>query len=368
VRVLFADTWASYPLALAGGHRVNHCVLRALAAQPGVLCQALIPKLAQGTPGPEYYPNLADFAALGLRSFRLDGDRWWFDCGYPVCAVDDVLAEFPRACEEFQPDVVFLQNPRPPCSVADLVLDRGLPAVCYLHDVRFDPDRLRAAVAAGTELLCCSDFLRREIRADSGCEASVLYPVVPAADYRVEPDPLGSITLISPIPEKGLDIFLSLLPRFPEERFLAVEGWPLGAEGLAEVERQLAPFPNVSLMRRTSEMKDVYRRTRLLLAPSQLLEAAGRVVVEAQVSGIPAVVSARGGLEEMLGPGGRAVAAWADPDAWEQEVRAVLAALPHYRERALANARRPEFSPEHVRASFLAAAERSIATLETPCS
>jgi len=244
-------------------------------------------------------------------------------------------------------------------------VELGLPAVCYLHDVRFDPLRLRAAANAGAELLCCSDFLRREILETAGCEASVLYPAVPAEEYRVEPDPEGAITLITPIAEKGFEIFLALLPRFPEERFLTVEGWPLGAEALSEVERRLAPFPNARLLRRTSEMRDVYRRTRLLLAPSQLKEAAGRVVVEAQVSGIPAVVSERGGLPEMLGAGGRAVAGWDDPDAWEREVKAVLDALPLYRERARANARRPEFSPEHAAARFLAAAERSIAALST---
>jgi glycosyltransferase involved in cell wall biosynthesis len=363
VKVLFADTWACYPLALAGGHRVNHCVLRSLAAQPGVECRALTPKLARGTPGPEYYPNLADFAALGIRSFRLDGDRWWFDCGYPVCAVDDVAAELARTCAEFRPDLVFFQNPRPPWSVADHVIAEGLPGVCYLHDNRFDPDRLRAAVAAGVELVCCSDFLRRLVRRESGCMAEVLYPAVPAADYLVDPDPAGCITLINPVPEKGFDLFLELVPRFPGQRFLVVECWPLGAEGLAEVERRLAPFPNLELMRRTGEMRDVYRRTRLLLVPSQLDEAAGRVVVEAQVSGIPVVASERGGLPEMLGQGGRLVAGWADPDAWEREVRSVLADFAVYAERARANARRPELSPEHVAARFLAVAQRSIAAL-----
>jgi glycosyltransferase involved in cell wall biosynthesis len=372
VRVLFADTWASYPLALAGGHRVNHCILRFLAAHPGVECRALIPKLAQGTPTPAYYPNLADFAALGLRSFRLDdlgGERWWFDCGYPVCAVADVAGEFARACLEFQPDVIFLQNPRPPCAIADAVIARGLPAVCYLHDLRFDPERLAALVAAGCELFCCSEFLSRRVHAASGCAAGVLYPVVPEEDYRVAPDPSPAnpadlaITLINPVPEKGFELFLELLPRFPEERFLVVECWPLGAAGIAQVERRLAPFPNVELLKRTSEMRDVYRRTRLLLVPSRVEEAAGRVVVEAQVSGIPVVASARGGLPEMLGEGGRAVAAWDDAEAWEQEIRSILGELDLYVERAQANAGRPEFSPGHVTARFLSAAERAIANL-----
>jgi glycosyltransferase involved in cell wall biosynthesis len=371
MRVLFADTWSAFPLALAGGHRVNHCLLRCLAERPGIDCLALIPKLAQGTPSPDYYPKLSDFAGLGVRSFELDrprggdikgdidGDRWLFDCGYPVWAVDDVARQLSSVLRDFAPDVVFAQNPRPPVSVLAEAVRRGLPAVCYLHDARFDPETLARALAAGAQALCCSEFMRRLLAERCGVEATVLHPILPAAEYEVEPAPDGSITLINPVAQKGFEVFLELVPRLPRERFLVVESWPLGAE-LAAVERRLAPLPNVRFQRRVADMREVYRQTRLLLMPSKYEEPAGRVVVEAQVSGIPVVASARGGLPEMVGAGGLLVADYLDPDAWARAVGSVLADYERFSAAARANARRDEFSPGAIVDRFLEACARSI--------
>jgi glycosyltransferase involved in cell wall biosynthesis len=47
------------------------------------------------------------------------------------------------------------------------------------------------------------------------------------------------------------------------------------------------------------------------------------VVLEAQASGIPALVSPRGGLPEMIGDGGRVVDRYRDPAAWAEAVRAL---------------------------------------------
>ncbi len=66
----------------------------------------------------------------------------------------------------------------------------------------------------------------------------------------------------------------------------------------------IAPIRNVKLESRTSDMKTVYGRTRILLAPSKWEEAWGRVASEAHCSGIPVVGSRRGGLPEAIGSGG----------------------------------------------------------------
>jgi glycosyltransferase involved in cell wall biosynthesis len=66
------------------------------------------------------------------------------------------------------------------------------------------------------------------------------------------------------------------------------------------------------------DMRRIYSRTGLLLVPSTWEEGFGRVVVEAQMSGIPAVASDRGGLPEAVGDGGvlldpdAAISAWVD--------------------------------------------------------
>src|SRR5262249_21620774 len=59
------------------------------------------------------------------------------------------------------------------------------------------------------------------------------------------------------------------------------------------------------LRERTDDMRTVYCDTRILLVPSQWEdETWGRVVSEAQLSGIPVITSDRGGLPESVGPGG----------------------------------------------------------------
>src|SRR3546814_2686176 len=88
--------------------------------------------------------------------------------------------------------------------------------------------------------------------------------------------------------------------------FCFVEGWPMNREEKAALDARVAAHPNLRLQARTHDMREVYRRTHTLLVPSQWEEAWGRVVTEAQFSGIPALASDRSGLPEAVGPGGSA--------------------------------------------------------------
>jgi glycosyltransferase involved in cell wall biosynthesis len=51
----------------------------------------------------------------------------------------------------------------------------------------------------------------------------------------------------------------------------------------------------------TADMRPVYGRARLLLAPSLWWESSGRVLAEAMLNGIPAIITDRGGMPEMVG-------------------------------------------------------------------
>jgi len=64
-------------------------------------------------------------------------------------------------------------------------------------------------------------------------------------------------------------------------------------------------------------MRPIYSRGRILLAPSQREEGWGRVVTEAQVSGIPVIASKIRGLPESVGPGGILVDPVSDLSRWE---------------------------------------------------
>ncbi|HCW93501.1 MAG TPA: hypothetical protein DHM44_07445 [Flexistipes sinusarabici] len=118
---------------------------------------------------------------------------------------------------------------------------------------------------------------------------------------------LGFITYINPFPTKGLTLFWQLILLARKERpditFLAVEG-RLSGEQLKESGFDLASQPNVWLIPNQSEIRRVYEKTSVLIFPSFWQEASGRVIAEAQLSGIPVLASSRGGIPEQLNSGG----------------------------------------------------------------
>src|SRR5690606_10381337 len=113
---------------------------------------------------------------------------------------------------------------------------------------------------------------------------------------------------------------------------------------------------NITLHPPTNDMRPLYSRARLLLAPSQWREAWGRVATEAQVNGIPVLASARGGLPESVGPGGLLVEhdapleAWlaAFSEIWDDPVR-----YERYSTEAKRHSLRPEIQPDQIVREFI---------------
>jgi glycosyltransferase involved in cell wall biosynthesis len=348
MRILYTDIFTCYPLGLAGGHRSNHLLLRLLSQRQGVSCQVIVPKNAIGTPRPEYFPQPQDFEALEVREFRDEGDRWFFDCGYPISVVDELEPALEEAFVRFRPDVLFTSSMDPE-AFARRARAHGIPTVCCVRDVRAEPESVQALVAGGGRLLACSQYMVRWLRETAGVPAEVLYPLVPKEDYQVEPSPDPAILMINPDPDKGFETFLGIAPLLPEERFLVVESWPLN-ESLPAVHAALESLPNVRFQPRVADIRQVYRQGWLLLVPSKLEEAAGRVVLEGQWSGIPALVSDRGGLPEMVGEGGLVISDYLNSRVWAEAIRSLRD--PQTRERfsraARHSAQRKEFSAEFI--------------------
>lgn len=147
----------------------------------------------------------------------------------------------------------------------------------------------------------------------------VLHPIVDPAKYGVETT-REYITLINlsdgeePFYNKGYETFYQMAERFPNEKFLGVKG----AYG-NQVVREL---PNVTIMEHTNNVLDVYRKTKVLLMPSQV-ESYGRVAIEGGCSAIPSVTSDTPGLLEN-GIGYLKVP-FDDYDGWEDALGKVLA-------------------------------------------
>jgi hypothetical protein len=133
----------------------------------------------------------------------------------------------------------------------------------------------------------------------------------PAAVVAQHPRP-DRVLFVNPTLEKGAAVVcrmaMLLERRRPDIVFEVVE-----ARGKWEdiVQMVTAAFgeprdslSNVVVTPNTVDMRPLYGRARCLLVPTLWWESAGRVIVEAMLNGIPAIVSNRGGPPEMLGEGG----------------------------------------------------------------
>ena len=147
------------------------------------------------------------------------------------------------------------------------------------------------------------DFLQRW--GPPGLTTRALY----AADYRyfhtapggALPPPMAPweashryVTFVSPSPEKGLPLFVALARRLPTVAFAAVPTqWTS-----RDVRDVLAALPNVTLLDADPDVDVIFRRTRLLLAPSIWQECCPLIVMEACARGVPCVSSDVFGLPE----------------------------------------------------------------------
>jgi glycosyltransferase involved in cell wall biosynthesis len=280
--------------------------------------------------------------------------------GYPV-----VRAWFPWeaagfAVKKLKPDVAVVQchNSVP---IGKALQAEGVPLVVYLRNVEFhelsgDLRDLKSAL-----YIANSEFTARTYKEKFGIEATVIPPTINPAHYAT-PTTGQFVTLINPYEEKGFDLAVRIAGACPEIPFLFVESWKLEDDHRARIEATIAPLGNVTLENRTSDMKTVYGRTKILLAPSKWEEAWGRVASEAHCSGIPVVGSRRGGLPEAIGSGGVVLDYDAPLTDWAAAVRRLWNDSEEYKRisaAARAFSERPALNPEAQFATFFSLIDRA---------
>jgi glycosyltransferase involved in cell wall biosynthesis len=185
-----------------------------------------------------------------------------------------------------------------------------VPFVMYVHG----PGQFEQFMPQA-DLVVFNTSVERDLAGDAlgRTPATVLHPPVFRAEYAT-PGTGTCLTLVGTRPEKGVATILALARAMPDEQFLLV----------GERESMSDDLPsNVEFQSPTGDMRSVYARTRLLIAPSTA-ESYGRVIVEAAMSGIPCVVSDIPGIREASA--GLATFVGSEDD-WELAVRAALANL-----------------------------------------
>ncbi len=194
---------------------------------------------------------------------------------------------------------------------------RHLPTVLYLHDYASAP------LAADRDLLIdqtasVSAFVASQAEA-LGVRAACIPPAVDSRRYRVDTSRRVAL-FINPIAAKGLETVISVARERPDIPFAFTRCWYLAPGALAALRAIARRLGNVEIRPSVHEPARLYGDAKVLLVPSTYPEAWGRVVPEAQMSGIPVVAAAIGGLPEAAGEGGILIDPAASAETWSRTV------------------------------------------------
>ena len=217
------------------------------------------------------------------------------------------LGHYLSKLKQFRPDVVFYYGGQPlDLLIAREARVRGIPSVFYLANGNYSATAwCRDVDLILTDSQATADFYRDKFG----------YPVTPVGAFIDPPQVVAEqhsrqrVLMVNPSLEKGVGLFIQIAMLMAELRpdivFEVVESrgnWPeiLKIVGNA-MGRPVDQLPNVVVTPNTADMRPVYGRARLLLAPSLWWESSGRVLAEAMLNGIPAIITDRGGMPEMVG-------------------------------------------------------------------
>ena len=203
-----------------------------------------------------------------------------------------------------------------------------------------------------------SPYSSRVASATFNTKVEYVQPYIDRSQYKVQRKSGTYITFINPTEQKGLPIAVEIARKMPEHRFQFVMGkW----SGFSEKKLQLKVsearrLDNVDIVRHMHDMREVYAVMRLLIVPSQFVETFGRVIVEAQLNGIPVVGADVGGIRETLGKGGILIEDRSRPQSYVSAIKKILDNEEHFSAMALENVEQEEFILEKQIEKFQALA------------
>jgi glycosyltransferase involved in cell wall biosynthesis len=290
-----------------------------------------------------------DWTALDSRVKR-SLTRRRFSCdrrlGLPVYRAWDPT-DTAEVVRDFRPDVAVVQS-GDTMAIARSLQNQGVPVALYLRHVEFEDIGGDLSDLSDAHFIANSAFTASRYTERFGIHCTIIPPFVERSHYET-PTTRENVTFINPYPVKGRDIAIAVAEGCPDIPFVFCESWVIDVELREFLNERLAKLPNVSLRPRTSDMKSIYGKARVLLAPSLWEEAWGRVATEAQFSGIPVLGSLRGGLPEAIGPGGELIDGSAPAEVWIAALRRMWDDPVHYQalsDAAYAYSARPEIEPD----------------------
>lgn len=154
----------------------------------------------------------------------------------------------------------------------------------------------KAAILKADMVISNSKFIANGIKNKFDRESEIVYPLIDVFGMTSNDGNINNnrefITVIGSEGIKGGRIVENIAKIMPNHQFMIV-----GRNFDQPIKKA-----NVLYQPWSKNIEDVYRKTKILLAPSIVNEAFGRVAVEAMALGIPCIGSDRGGIPEVLEP------------------------------------------------------------------
>lgn len=213
--------------------------------------------------------------------------------------------------DDFKPDIVWFYGGQTlDLLIADEARSRGIASAFYLANGHYttSPRWCRDIDL----VLCDSQATARMYQEKVGFTATPLGKFIDEKQFVAENHEPKRLLFVNPSFEKGASIVVQLALQLekarPDIEIEVVEARADWQQVLGTITRKLgeerSSLPNVIVTPNTSDMRDPYSRARVLLAPSLWWESSGRVLAEAMLNGIPAIVTNRGGMPEMIDDAG----------------------------------------------------------------
>jgi glycosyltransferase involved in cell wall biosynthesis len=344
MKILFATKRFYLPQATGGSESSTHDLCLALLAK-NHQCAVLAELKGKGL----IWAKNRFIARLVNKKFIAD-----HALGYPVFRGWNVENGAAEVFYSFKPDIVVIQAGQP-LLIAEKFLNIGAKTIVYLRDVEFSDHGGHYQEKPNLSFIANSQYTAKMFEDEFKLTAKVIPPLVHFDTYRIN-SKREKVLFINPVPVKGVELAFKLANNNPDIPFLFVQSWQLSDEELVNLKRRAKESGNIEWLDKQSDMKNVYAQAKLLLMPSYWEEAWGRVITEAQVSGIPSLASNRGGLPESVGYGGVTLDPESNYEIWHDTLRRFWfddMFYKHYSERALQQSLSKFIQPEFLIEEFI---------------
>lgn len=325
-----------FPPQIAGGAQASMIELAHALQQRGHTVAVLCGLTTTGALGALARIKLK----LGRR--KIAADEY---CDIPVYRAWNPRETVREFVDRFDPEVAVCFSGFP-VPLATELQAHGVPSIIYFRNVEENDFGGHPGVAA--HHIANSHFTADRIRSLFGISSVVIPPLFDRSRYETRTS-REFVTFINPHPLKGRDIAFDLIRSCSDIPFQVVRAWTLDKDEEEKLCLLESECSNVVVVSRTNDMRSIYSRTRILLAPSFWEEAWGRVATEAHYSGIPVIATDIGGLGEAVGDGGILLNRRATSQEWKEALVGLWRDDRRYEElsqQALEYAARPEINSE----------------------